>query len=134
MKHGALLMNVARGGVVVEADLVAALRDGRLAGAAVDVFDQEPPPADHPLLRMDNVIVTQHCASTALRIRRMACATGCPTFFGFPAASRSRSRTGFSNEVQETGLLAGKRERAEPSRIRRNAPRRNLFISIEEHK
>jgi phosphoglycerate dehydrogenase-like enzyme len=65
IKRGALLVNVARGGVVVEADLVAALKDGTLRGAAVDVFDQEPPPADHPLLHMDNVIVTPHCASTA---------------------------------------------------------------------
>jgi phosphoglycerate dehydrogenase-like enzyme len=70
MKPTALLVNVARGGVVVEADLVAALRAGRLAGAAVDVFDSEPPPQDHPLLHMANVIVTPHCASTAFENSR----------------------------------------------------------------
>jgi phosphoglycerate dehydrogenase-like enzyme len=65
MKPGAMIINVARGGVVVEADLIAALRNGTIRAAAVDVFDQEPPPADHPLLHMDNVIVTPHCASVA---------------------------------------------------------------------
>jgi phosphoglycerate dehydrogenase-like enzyme len=63
--RGALLVNVARGGVVVEAELVSALRDGALARVALDAFDREPSPADHPLLSMDNVIVTPHCASTA---------------------------------------------------------------------
>lgn len=70
MKRHALLINVARGGVVVEADLVQALRDGTVGGAAVDVFDQEPPPADHPLLHMPNVIVTPHSASTAFENSR----------------------------------------------------------------
>jgi phosphoglycerate dehydrogenase-like enzyme len=65
MKPGAILVNVARGGIVVEADLVDALRDGPLAGAAIDVFEPEPPDPANPLLHMDNVIVTPHCASTA---------------------------------------------------------------------
>jgi phosphoglycerate dehydrogenase-like enzyme len=65
MKPGAILVNVARGGIVVEADLVAALREGKLAGAAIDVFEPEPPDPANPLLHMENVIVTPHCASTA---------------------------------------------------------------------
>jgi phosphoglycerate dehydrogenase-like enzyme len=63
MKPNAMLINVARGGVVKEADLVQALRDGVIRAAAVDVFDQEPPPPDHPLLHMDNVLVTPHTAA-----------------------------------------------------------------------
>ncbi|HEY8290536.1 MAG TPA: 2-hydroxyacid dehydrogenase [Acetobacteraceae bacterium] len=63
MKSSAILINVARGGVVNEADLVQALRDGVIKAAAVDVFEQEPPPADHPLLHMDNVLVTPHTAA-----------------------------------------------------------------------
>jgi D-3-phosphoglycerate dehydrogenase len=65
MKPGSILVNVARGGIVVEADLIAALRDGPLVGAAIDVFEPEPPDPANPLLHMDNVIVTPHCASTA---------------------------------------------------------------------
>jgi phosphoglycerate dehydrogenase-like enzyme len=74
MKRTAVLINVARGGIVVEEDLVAALKSGHLAGAAVDVFDQEPPPADHPLLHMENVICTPHTASTAYENSRRSVA------------------------------------------------------------
>lgn len=60
MKPTAHLVNLARGGVVDEEAMMAALREGRIAGAALDVFSQEPLPADHPLWRMDNVIITPH--------------------------------------------------------------------------
>ena len=65
MKPGSILVNVARGGIVVEADLVAALKSGHLAAAAVDVFEPEPPDPANPLLHLPNVVVTPHCASTA---------------------------------------------------------------------
>jgi phosphoglycerate dehydrogenase-like enzyme len=60
MKPGAYLINTSRGPIVVEADLIAALRSHRIAGAGIDVFDAEPPPADHPFRTMDNVTVTPH--------------------------------------------------------------------------
>jgi phosphoglycerate dehydrogenase-like enzyme len=60
MKPKAYLINTSRGPIVVEADLIAALRSGRIAGAGIDVFDVEPPPADHPFRSMDNVTITPH--------------------------------------------------------------------------
>jgi phosphoglycerate dehydrogenase-like enzyme len=64
VKPGALFINVGRGGSVVTEELVAALEDGRIAGAGLDVTQPEPLPADHPLWQMDNVIITPHVAST----------------------------------------------------------------------
>jgi phosphoglycerate dehydrogenase-like enzyme len=60
MKPTARLVNTSRGPIVVEADLVAALREGGIAGAAIDVFDEEPLPADHPFRTLPNVLATPH--------------------------------------------------------------------------
>jgi len=62
MKPSALLINTARGPVVQESVLVRALREGWIAGAGLDVFEEEPTPVDNPLLEMDNVVVTPHSA------------------------------------------------------------------------
>ncbi len=62
MKPNALLINVARGPVLDTDALVQALNSGYLGGAAVDVYDQEPPPEDHPLFSCEQVILTPHCA------------------------------------------------------------------------
>lgn len=64
MKKGVRIINCARGGIVDEKDLADALRQGKVAGAALDVFVDEPPPANHPLLQMDQVITTPHLGAS----------------------------------------------------------------------
>ena len=74
MKRNAILINTARGGIVVESDLADALRAGELAGASVDTLTVEPPPVDHPLLQPDipNLLLTPHNA-WASKTARQAC-------------------------------------------------------------
>ncbi|MBL8583983.1 MAG: dehydrogenase, partial [Rhizobiaceae bacterium] len=62
MKPAALLINVSRGPVIDDAALIASLREGRIGGAALDVFATQPLPPDHPYLSFDNVVVTPHMA------------------------------------------------------------------------
>ena len=76
MKPGVVIVNCSRGEVVNMSDLVAALKSGRVAGYGTDVLDQEPPPADHPLLKLPNVVVTPHVASRTYEsvVRQATCA------------------------------------------------------------
>jgi phosphoglycerate dehydrogenase-like enzyme len=60
MKRSAFLVNTSRGPIIVEDDLIAALREHKIAGAALDVYDIEPLPIDHPLLKLDNVLLAPH--------------------------------------------------------------------------
>jgi len=69
MKRSAILINTARGGVVDQDALVAALEGGQIAGAALDVTDPEPLPLSHPLYRFPNVIITPHIASASMATR-----------------------------------------------------------------
>ena len=70
MRRDALLINVARGPVVDQQALVHALSEGWIAGAALDVTDPEPLPRNHPLLGLDNLVITPHLGSATLRTRK----------------------------------------------------------------
>jgi D-3-phosphoglycerate dehydrogenase len=63
MKNGVLILNCARGEVVNTEDMVTALKSGQVGGYGTDVLDHEPPAADHPLLKLPNVVCTPHVAS-----------------------------------------------------------------------
>jgi len=69
MKFDAVLINVSRGECVDEAALARRLREGKLAGAGIDVFSSEPIAADHPLLGLDNVVLTPHIAGATSEVR-----------------------------------------------------------------
>lgn len=64
MKEGVRIINAARGALIHSADLAAALNSGKVAGAALDVYETEPPPADHPLIGLPNVLHTPHLAAS----------------------------------------------------------------------
>lgn len=66
MKPGAVLINTARGGLVDEAALIEALRNGTIAAAGLDAFEQEPINGDNPLLTMDNVVLSNHCGNSTI--------------------------------------------------------------------
>jgi phosphoglycerate dehydrogenase-like enzyme len=69
MKPSAYLINIARGAVLDEPALIAALNEGRIAGAALDTFEQEPLPADSPLWHLRGVTITPHTTANSLRMR-----------------------------------------------------------------
>ena len=88
MKPGAIFISTARGGIHDETALVQALQSGHLAGAGIDVWDQEPPPLEHPLLAMDNVYATFHVAGVTHEARRNVAAISAEQIVGVLAGER----------------------------------------------
>jgi D-3-phosphoglycerate dehydrogenase len=88
MKKGAIFITTARGGILDEAALAEALGSGHLAGAGVDVWDQEPPPLDHPLLAMDNVFATFHVAGVTHEGRRNVASMSADQIVGLLSGKR----------------------------------------------
>lgn len=87
MKPTAYLINTARGGLVQEADLAAALNAGRIAGAGLDVLAVEPPPADHPLLSANHCVITPHIAWATQAARRRLLAISAANIAAFLAGT-----------------------------------------------
>ncbi len=113
MKPSAILVNVARGGVVIEADLYEALKARTIRAAAMDVFSLEPLPADSPLLALDNIVVTPHLAASTAdtfepTVRRMF-----RNMALVAKEARCRSSTAWSERLS--------RRRASPAGPRRRA-------------
>ena len=109
MKPGVMLVNTSRGTLVKTDDLVAALRSGQISAAAIDVTRSRAVPPGHPLVKMDNVIITPHVASAsprAVKLRRTV-ANGRTAPPGEEAAQRSqwRERLGVHHGSKTTATI-----------------------------
>ena len=88
MKRGAIFISTARGGIHDEAALAEALRAQHLGGAGLDVWEPEPPPLDHPLLQMPNVVATYHTAGVTHEARRNVAAIAAEQIVGMLGGER----------------------------------------------
>lgn len=79
MKDSCVIVNTARGGIINEQDLYQALKDKKLRAAGLDVYQQEPPPSDHPLFDLSNVLLTPHNAALTLECRMRMAVEVCET-------------------------------------------------------
>lgn len=83
MRKGVRIINCARGGIVDEAALTAAIQSGHVAGAAIDVFAKEPPPADHPLIGLPQVLVTPHLGASTDEAQELVAVEAAEILSGF---------------------------------------------------
>jgi phosphoglycerate dehydrogenase-like enzyme len=113
MKPTAILINTSRGKVIAEGALYEALRDGRLRAAGLDVFHEEPTPADNPLLKLDNVCVTPHIGGAAAEITALQIEATLANIERFLAGQRPERLV--NPEVLESDQLRAEHLRATPA-------------------
>ena len=105
LRHGALFLNVARGPIVVERDLIASLQHGHIAAAGVDVAEVEPLPAESPLWDLENVIITPHVAGQSARradnMTDFFCDNLKPYFSGRPLVNYVDKAQGFPVRTEQ---------------------------------
>ena len=121
MKPTAYLINTCRGPVVDEPAMYEALTNGTIAGAGLDVFDQEPPPANNPLFNLDNVILTPHYAGPTWDNQTSRFRTASTTSSASPAAtSRCGSFRNCGTERARISPCEGKRNLGVAARLPRD--------------
>jgi phosphoglycerate dehydrogenase-like enzyme len=113
MKPTAILINTSRGKVIAESALYEALRDGRLRAAGLDVFQEEPTPADNPLLKLDNVCATPHVGGAAAEITALQIEATLTNIERFLAGQRPERLV--NPEVLDTDQLRAEHLRAMPA-------------------
>jgi len=82
-KKNLILVNTARGGIINEKELFNALKEKKIAGAGLDVFENEPPPKNHPLFNLDNIVLSPHNAALTLECRKRMAIESCETVMYF---------------------------------------------------
>ena len=101
MKESCVVVNTSRGGIINEDDLCEALHKNKIRAAGLDVFEQEPPPADHQLFELSNVLLTPHNAALTLECRKRMAVEVCETVSFY---LKNKEKLNFQNIINRKEL------------------------------
>ena len=103
-KKNLILVNTARGGIINEKELFNALKEKKIAGAGLDVFENEPPPKTHPLFSLDNIVLSPHNAALTLECRKRMAIESCETVIYFLNKNKKLNDNNIVNKEFIKGL------------------------------
>ena len=103
-KKNLILVNTARGGIINEKELFNALKEKKIAGAGLDVFENEPPPKNHPLFNLDNIVLSPHNAALTLECRKRMAIESCETVIYFLNKNKKLNDNNIVNKDFVKGL------------------------------